>query len=244
MTKSCWMHRYSSAFSLLLFLRVQSGLAAEVSLPSFEAIYELYSSGTHVADTRLSLKRDNQQNWWWRTSVRPRGIASIFTRKKPYADTLFSQDSDGFRIHQIKIGNHRSEAPDELVNFDWESGVIKVLRKGKQTRAELPGETYDYQSIHLVAAKMIQENIQERTVFFYRKGKVRQSTLAARGPGSMTVKREDKPALIFDQTIQGSRSTIRYYYDEKNPVLPLRIEKSKSGERQSTMILQRIKWTP
>ena len=115
----------------------------------------------------------------------------------------------GFRIQHILVTNGQNNGKDESAQFDWESGKIDVVRKGKSKQLELPMEIYDYQSIHMLAASMVRQNLASKTVSFYRKGRLRESQMAAGGDASVDVNGTSMPALIFEQSITDSSSTVR-----------------------------------
>jgi hypothetical protein len=239
------MRRCGSTLSLglLLLLWAAPGLGADVSLRPFDANYKLYESGMHVADTRISLQREGDL-WYWRMAVEARGIFALFTKKKPYAETVFSNDGARFRIHHILVSDGVSERKKETARFDWENGKIDVLRKGKSKQLELPAEIYDYQSVHLLAAAMNRQKIEKRTVDFYRKGRLLKSQIVAEGNATVDIDGSSVAAVVFEQSLSKSDSTTRYYYDAENPILPLRVEKREAGERSTVLTLQHVKWIP
>jgi hypothetical protein len=215
--------------------------AAEAGLRPYRASYDLYYSGMHVAVTELVLERRDQQ-WSWHTETRARGIYSMFTDKQPFAETLFSLDGDSLQLREIRLSNHAEESPHETARFDWNDGRMRVLRKGKSWEVELPGDVYDYQSIHLLAAAMGRQKQKNSTVDFYRKGKLVKSRVAYGGPGSVNVAGEKRDAEIYMQVVTRSSGRIKYYYDAENPLLPLRVERIEPGESPSVMTLREVTW--
>jgi hypothetical protein len=119
---------------------------------------------------------------------------------------------------------------------------MKVLRKGKRSSVNLTTEVYDYQSIHLLAAAMPLQQLNEVTFTFYRKAKLVKSRLVYRGKGSVKVGDRDTNANIFVQTTSGSKTTVKYSYDPQNPLLPLIVESRKGDDAPSTMTLRKVDW--
>ena len=218
-----------------------SAMAAEVPLRAFTASYELIKSGMKLGTTRLSLE-PVEELWRWRVTTRARGIYSIFIRKKPYAETTFSHSYNQIRLQQIVIADEKNKDKYESASFDWESGQMQVIRKGKHTKVALTKGVYDYQSIHLLAASMQLQGLENTTVKFYRKGKLVDSSLVDLGEGSVKIGDKNIDARIFEQTITGSKSRVKYYYDLQNPLLPLLIESRKGDDSQGILKLREVQW--
>ena len=233
--------------SLLLTLALvvsASAVAAEVPLRSFTASYDLAKSGVNLAIAELSLE-PQEHMWRWRLTTEARGWVAMFTRKKPYSETTFIHDHDRMRLQQIVLADENDRDNIESADFDWESRQMKVLRKGKHSSVNLTNDVYDYQSIHLLAAEMQLQQLQllnESTFTFYRKGKLVESRLTYRGKGTVEVGDKDTDANIFEQTTSGSETTVKYYYDLENPLLPLFIETRKGDDSPTTMTLRRVDW--
>jgi hypothetical protein len=210
------------AQSLMLGLMLSLGVtarAAEVPLRAFTATYDLTAKGMNLGTTKLSLE-PIKDLWRWRLTTKARGIYSVFIRKKPYTETTFSHNQDEIRLQQIKIADENDKDTYESASFDWNGGQIQVTRKGKHSSVALTTEVYDYQSIHLLAASMQLQDLENATVSFYRKGKLAKSSLIFRGEGSVKIDGKDIDARIYEHTIVGSKTRLKYYYDPKNPLLP------------------------
>jgi hypothetical protein len=226
---------------LLALALVSQGLAAEVPLRSFSASYDLYQGGMHIAEAELSLQNSNDL-WRWRMSSRSRGIYSLFINSTPYSETTFTQNSSDIRLQQILVTDAANKNKNESANFDWNSGTIAVLRRGKQKQLPLADSVYDYQSIHLLTAGMQLSQKESATVDFYVKGRLVKSRIVYGGEGKVKIGARSLDAIIFEQVMVRSNSKIRYYYDADNPLLPLRIEKLESGESPSVLQLREVEW--
>ena len=230
--------------SLVLSLMVSLGMsarAAEVPLRAFTASYDLTAKGMNLGTTKLSLE-PVKELWRWRLTTKARGIYSMFIRKKPYSETTFSHNQDEVRLQQIIIADENDKDKYESASFDWNSGKMQVTRKGKQTSVALTTGVYDYQSIHLLAAAMQLQDLENATVSFYRKGKLVEARLIFRGEGSVEIDGKDIEARIYEQTIAGSKLHIKYFYDPKNPLLPLLIERYREDDPPSRLKLREVEW--
>ncbi len=194
---------------LVLGLMLSLGVtarAAEVPLRAFTASYDLTSRGMNLGTSKLSLE-PVKELWRWRLTTKARGIYSIFIHKKPYFETTFSHNHDQIRLQQIIIADENSKDKIESASFDWKSGQMRVLRKGKHTTVALTTGVYDYQSIHLLAAAMQLQELEDATVSFYRKGKLVEARLIFRGKGSVEIGGKDIDARIYEQTTAESKNT-------------------------------------
>jgi hypothetical protein len=230
--------------SLILSLMLSLGATAratEVPLRAFTASYDLTTRGMNLGTTTLSLE-PVKELWRWRLTTQARGIYSMFIDKKPYSETTFSHNQDQVRLQQIVIADENNKDKYESASFDWKSGKMQVIRKGKHASVALTTGVYDYQSIHLLAAAMQLQELENATVSFYRKGKLVESRLKFRGKGSIEIGGKDIDARIYEQTTAGSKTRVKYYYDPKNPLLPLLIERRRADDSPSTLKLREVEW--
>ncbi len=243
MKRHCLNSQSSSIASLLLLTLalVSPGSGAEVPLRTFNASYDLYQGGMHIANAELSLQ-DSDGLWRWRMSTRSRGIYSFFISSSPYSETSFTQTNNDIQLHRILVTDAADKKKNESANFDWNKGTIAVLRRGKQKQLALDASVYDYHSIHLLTAAMRLREQKNTTVDFYVKGKLVKSRIVYSGTGKVNINGESIDAVIYEQMMVRSNSKIKYYYDAENPLLPLRIEKLESGESPSILSLQKVTW--
>jgi hypothetical protein len=228
--------------SLLLLIALgQPCAAAEISLRPFNASYNLYKGGMHIAITELKLERAGE-HWRWSSLTKARGIYAWFTDKQPYTETSFNQVDNEVRLREILVADRGKNGRFESARFDWAKGEIDVLRKGKRRQVQLVDPVYDYQSIHLLAATMGQKQLTRATLDFYRKGKLVKSRFVYSGQGRVDVNGSSIDANVYEQMIVKSNSKIKYYYDADNPLLPLRIEKLESGESPAILTLHQVDW--
>lgn len=217
-------------------------LSGELTLRPFSASYDLFKGGMRIAESEFELERSGS-DWRYRTLTRARGIFSLFTRKKPFAETTFSLSDGEVLLREIVIGDAVTKKNKEAARFDWGNARLDVVRKGKRRQFELNGGVYDYQSIHLLAASMGRRQLDRATVDFYRNGKLRKSQLVYGGEQSVSVDGGSRDAVVYEQTTSKSSSKIRYYYDVDNPLLLLRVEKLESGESPQIMALRKVEWS-
>ena len=243
MIRLCLNSRSNSIASLLLLTvsLLSPRLAAEVPLRSFNASYDLYYSGMHIAVAQLSLQGSDGL-WRWRMSTKARGIYALFIDKSPYSETSFTQNNNDIQLQQIVVADSADKKKHESAIFDWNKGNIAVLRRGKQNQLPLNAEVYDYQSIHLLTAEMYLQQLNNKTIDFYLKGRLVKSRVVYSGEGNVDINGKSIAALVFEQVIVRSNSKIKYYYDENNPLLPLRIEKLESGESPTILSLREVTW--
>jgi hypothetical protein len=195
----------------------------------------------HIAVAQLSLQGSDGL-WRWRLTTKARGIYALFIDKSPYSETSFTQNNNDIQLQQIVVADSADKKKHESAIFDWNKGNIAVLRRGKQNQLPLNAEVYDYQSIHLLTAEMYLQQLNNKTIDFYLKGRLVKSRVVYSGEGNVDINGKSIAALVFEQVIVRSNSKIKYYYDENNPLLPLRIEKLESGESPTILSLREVTW--
>ena len=240
------MRPFSLPISLALALAsclFSASLLAEVPLRAFSASYDLHRGSMHFATAELTLAR-NDNHWRWRLTTRARGVYRMFYSKQPYSETVFKLEHESIRLQQIVLSDEvKVDAEDfESADFDWNKRQMKVLRKGKHWQVALSADVYDYQTIHLLAAQMQLQQLEQVTVPFYRKGKLVDSRLVYQGDESFEFGGEKIKARVYVQTITGSRSVSRYYYDARNPLLPLLVETRKGDDSPTRLRLRKVEW--
>ena len=229
------------SISFALLLLVLPATAGADSLRTFSASYSLFSGGMHIANSKLSLEQTGD-GWRWRLSTKARGFYAMFTDKQPVSETTFNLHENGVRLQQIKISDSGDEKKNEIARFDWENGQLQIERKGKQKQLPISEDVYDFQSIHLLAAAMRQQQLKSMTVDFYKRGKLVKSRFVYGGKGMVNVDGKKMESNIYEQVITRSNSKLKYYYDAENPILPLRIETLKSGDSPTVMMIQSVDW--
>lgn len=226
---------------LIVLTLVSPALAADIQLQAYSASYDLHKGGMHLATSELSLQRLDDL-WRWRTSVKPRGIYSLLTSSSPFSETTFKQTDSDIRLQQVVVSDPANPDKFESASFDWDRGSIDVLRKGKQKQLALKTTVFDYNSLHLLSAMMREHHLDETSFIFYRKGRLRTSRIVYLGETEVDINDEQVTAHIFEQTITKSKSRVKYYYDAAHPLLPLKIERFKSGESPAVLTLREVEW--
>jgi hypothetical protein len=197
----------------------------------------------HFGTAELSLA-PFESHWRWRLTTEARGIYALLYSKKPYTETVFSLDQGVLHLQSIVLSDANDEDTEdyESASFDWTNGKVKALRKGKQIGLALSADVYDYQSIHLLAASMRMQQLQQATVSFFRKGKLTDSKLVYQGQTSVEIQGKLIAARVFEQTIDGSTTKTKYYYDAQNPLLPLLVETRKKDDSPTILRLRKVEW--
>jgi hypothetical protein len=242
MTMFCSNSRFCLIPSLWLALWLCAPLhAAELPLRAFTATYKVKASGMTLGTAELSLEPYEQQ-WRWRLTTKVNAFISVFVSDQPYSETVFTQNRDRLLLQSIVIGDEKDKDDIETAKFDWQSGIMKVLRKGKHKNRTLTTDVYDLQSIHLLAAAMQLSNQQDSRVQFYRKGKLIEARLVYLGEGNVNIDDKEIAAHIYEHSISGSKESLKYYYDLQHPLLPLLIQSNESGKSKSSMKLLKVEW--
>ena len=224
------------AMGCLLVLQLLPVVTAEVPLVAFEANYELFYGKSKAAIAQLSLTQTGD-NWRWYLLTKPKGILSLLTSKEPYSETIFTRVDGNHRVQQITIADDGVKDKQlETVKFDWDGRQVEMLRKGVTSSAALSGDVYDYLSVHLLSAKMQDENLPQASVDFYKKGRLIKLELKQLPNTSVTIGEKEVDVMIFEQLLQDSRTRLIYYYDPGTPYIPMKIETLHPEKKTTTMV--------
>jgi hypothetical protein len=220
----------------LLLLQLAPMAFAREPLSAFEANYELFYGKTKAGNAKISLTQDGD-NWHWLLQTKPTGLLSLLTNKEPYSETIFIKTDDGLKTQQITMSEGgKKDKLLESAKFDWNKQKVDMLRKDVSTSATLSTDVYDYLSVHLLSAKMQNENLQLASVEFYYKGGLIKLQLKQLENAKVTANGKDIDVVVFEQSMQESRTKSIYYYDPATPYIPLKIETTHPEKKTTTMV--------
>ena len=224
---------------LLLVLVPTSSLADAPSIAPFSAIYTLYKGGLKVGESKLTVELSDS-DMRWSLSSHASGIYALLTNKEPFSESVLQRSNESYQLTSIKLSNHQGDQPIESALFDWQKNKLKIKRKGKSKNIKLINTVFDYLSIHWLSAQMT-INASTKTDFnFYRKGKLVNSTLKLLGEPEINIKEDTITTRLYEQNFKNSKTRYRYYYDLKNPLLPIKIERKKTGKKSTIMLFERL----
>ncbi len=224
-------------FLLLLLTNLSAGIQAA---QAFEAEYTVYKGSRKVGEAVLSLAL-SENAMRWQLETEPTGIYALLTNKKPFTESVMHKNGNDFRLASILVSISRDDEPQETAHFYWQQQQIEILFEGLQKQRFLQNAVYDYLSIHWLAAEMTRSAGSRIEFDFYRRGKLIRSTLSLTEQSELEINKKTKSVICYKQTFQSSSRKYRYCYDSTNPLLPLRIEKMKSGKKSTIMLFKGLK---
>ena len=216
-------------------------LAAELLIKPYQASYKLYRSGIQVANSSLALEQSG--NFWrWRLSSRPRGIYKFFSDKKPYSETTFSRLDQQYQIHNILLSDEKNDQRYESARFNWDSQQADIQRNGKRRIISLPDQVYDFLTMPLPIAQMIDRSIRRMEIDFYLKGEVLKSKIIRGEETTLEIGGNRIKTSVYHQTIVGRKTSSKFFFGPDSNLLPLKIENINSKGKVSIMLLDQVIW--
>ncbi len=217
------------------------GLTNELSITAYQASYKLYKNGMQIAKSSLALEQSGRF-WRWRLTSKPRGVYKFFSNRKPYSETTFSLLDNRYRIHNILLADEGNDKRYETARFNWNSRQVDIQRKGKRRVLSLPEQVYDFLTIHLLIAQMVEQGTRQIEFNYYLKGEVLESKLALGEKTMLDIDDKTIEASVYHQTIVGHKTSSKFFIDSSNRLLPLKIENINSKGKTSILILDRVVW--
>ena len=233
------MHRLITL--LLMMCLTIPGAAMDIPLTLYQASYTLYRGGLNVANSDLSLEQSGRY-WRWRQTSTAKGIYALFGNRNLYSETTLLRLDDEYKIHNILLTDEGNDERYENARFDWNKLEVDIQYKNKRYLETLPDEVFDLHSIHLLAAHMLKQKLEESEFYYYRRGKLAKSHLLRVGKSTLDINKKPVEVLIFEQTIEGLGIKMKYYYDPLRPLLPIKIEQTKPNKKTTVMLLQAVEW--
>ncbi len=219
-----------SLFFIAVFFSVTT-LAQDIK--PFKAEYKVFRGNSYIANSKLSLQ-NQQGEWIWRIDTKARGIYKWLTRKKPYIETRMQKIGRKLELLLESSGDYPDKLPKWSSWFDHSGKLIYSMKNGKIKKQKLPEDVYNFHSIHLLYPQMLQRNEQQKTVNFFKNGKLLKSTLILEKNVELSNK---KQRMVVDKLIQkfsGSKKYFIYYY-RGDTLAPLKIEQINPGKGTSVM---------
>jgi hypothetical protein len=226
-------------FSLLFIAVFFSLTALAQDIKPFKAEYKVFRGNSYIADSKLTLKKQ-QGEWIWRIDTKARGIYKWLTRKKPYIETRMQEIDHKLKLLLESSGDYPDKLPKWSSWFDHLGKFIYSMKGNKIKKQKLPEDVYNFHSIHLLYPQMMQHNEQQKTVNFFKKGKLLKSTLILEKNVELSNKKQHTVVDKLTQKFDGSKKYFIYYYKGKT-LAPLKIEQINPGKDSSVMWRQNIK---
>jgi hypothetical protein len=225
----------------LLISNIGPSMAEGLRLQAFDANYSLHVAGLHIGDSKLSLSQSGDL-WRWQSISEPRGFYSLLTQKKPYSETRFSLNTGRHLIQNILRSDEGDKDTYETAHFNWQSKQAKILRQKAINTASLSGDVYDYHSINWLVSNMMNAQKTELEVDFYLDGEVVKSIVKRIDNQSIDMAGQKVSAWVYEQRTSNSNSKLQYSFNPAKPLVPLKIEKLKPGEKNGILLLESVIW--
>ncbi len=187
----------------------------------------------YVAKSYFTFNKENSE-WVWIMKTRPRGIYSWLTSKEPFAETRLQEKQSEIQLLLERTGDYPDKPADRNTWFDHQNKKIYSMNKQEISVLDLKDNVYNYHSVHLLHPLLVEQNLSEKKIQFYKRGKLIESTLKLEKQVEITVEKKKMIADKITQTFKDSKNILIYYY--QGPTLaPLKIEQIKPGKDNSIM---------
>ncbi|NNE62680.1 MAG: DUF3108 domain-containing protein [Gammaproteobacteria bacterium] len=222
-----------------ILISATASVAADNSFSAFQATYDLFRDDKQVGESFfLTEKTDDRIDMQMIT--KPGGLYALITSQRPVTESTLIHTKGDFHLSEVRISVNRNLDPAEHAVFDWQKSLLTVNRNREQRQLPLSEEVYDYLSIHWLAAQMSLADADRYQLKFYRKGKLRDSTLTRTGTEILEIGGRKINTTTFEHTFKISSRQLKYHYDQKNPWLPVRIERTRKGKKKTVLLLKSV----
>ncbi len=194
----------------------------------------MFRGNSYIADSRLTLKNE-QGEWIWRMDTKARGIYKWLTRKRPFIETRMQKiGGNKLRLLLETSGDYPDKLPKRSSWFDHKGELIYSMKGDTIKKQALPQDVYNFHSIHLLYPQMHQQNESNKTINFFKKGKLIESTLTLEKEVELKDRKKHLQVDKLTQKFSGSKKYFIYYY-HGNTLAPLKIEQINPGKDSSVM---------
>ncbi len=220
-------------FFLLITLLLSCFNAQALNLSPFNVRYHVYRGDIHVANSQFSFKQQNSE-WVWYMQTSPRGIYSWLTSKKPFAETRIQQPLQEIQLLLEMTGDYPDKPAEQNTWFDHQNKKIYSMNGSQISNLEMKDNIYNYHSVQLLYPLMLEHNETQKTINFYKRGKLIESTLTLEKQVELPSKKDKIIVDKVTQAFKDSNNTMIYYYQGET-LAPLKIEQVKPGKDSSVM---------
>lgn len=127
-----------------------SGTAVAPGPQPFVASYRMIRDGTHIADARFELKRDQEDGWTFSSETKAAGLIALFYRDTIVEHSAFRMGDAG-PIPLAYRYEHRGSSKDRdgRYAFDWQKERVTGTFRGKPVDLPLARGTLDPLTLRL-----------------------------------------------------------------------------------------------
>ena len=219
---------------LLSSLLLMSSQGFAITLTPFTAQYEVYRNNSKVGLADFQLKQENGI-WYWDMKTRVTGFYRFLTRKRPFTRTQLQVINNQPQLLIEQSGDYPDKPAKHTAWFDFNSKTLYSMKESNVTTVDLPEKVYNYHSVHLIYPLMLQQELLQIKINFYRKGGLTPSVLTL----ERQVQTEHNSQTItvdrITQQFENSNKTMIYDF-QRDSLAPLRIEQIRPGKDTTLMI--------
>lgn len=129
---------------LLLYSCAGAALAGGFAIPSYQASYSVAWGGLHVGDMDISLSRDADGSYHYRSVTNPAGLASLFASDVVTEMSHFEISVDGPRsLHYVYSQTGGNHDKSEDARFDWTKDTADFKEDEHQKSVAIAAGVYD-----------------------------------------------------------------------------------------------------
>jgi hypothetical protein len=209
------------------------------SIRAFDASYTWRWHGLVVANTTVSLKRENG-DWFYRSTSEPRGIGRALSQR-PVLESRMQIDADGVRPLQFDSDDGTDSIQrDSHVVFDWERNRATGVYESVPVDLTLSAGTQDDLSIQVA---LMHELIAGRTptsFLLIDKNVLLEYRYHREGEAVLDTPIGRERTIIFASQKKGSSRINRFWCAPARGFVPLRIEQFFGKESQWLMQIQSL----
>lgn len=209
--------------------------AAAFELKAFDTRYTVFRGESRVGEARFTLRNENGL-WIWHMTTSPKGFYRLLTSKKPFERTVMASINgvNDWRLSLEESGSYVDKPPKKVSWFDYDSGIIYHQRKSRHKTLPLETPVFNYHSIHLLYADLLEQDRDTLEINLFQAGKLRKANLSLQR--NVTLEGADKNFTVNRLTVkpEDSKRTITYYY-RGDTLAPLKIEHREPDQDVSVM---------
>lgn len=144
------MKHLSGLFLLVMIFPVSMLYAEDNPLQAFRAEYVVEHDGEIVARTRLSLQKNVNNHWKYRSRSHPTGWLASMMGLEVSEESTWTWDN-GIKIKEYRYDRAGKEKHVNL-EFNWQDKIVTNVINGDPWQMEIPEGTLDKLSINLALA--------------------------------------------------------------------------------------------
>ncbi len=214
--------------------------ASDMSLSMFEASFSLLKKGAIVGDVEVSLVKDDNDEYIYKSYSKTTGLVSLFYKLESSEESRFQLAEN--KLRAIKYTRHRIKKKKELnieTSFDWEKMQATNIENGINSLIKLESGMLDKLNYQIQLMRDLKSSIHPVTYHIIDSNKIKTYNFTFLGKENIETPMGQFETLKFIIQKPGDKRKSIIWCADKFDYLPIRIDSIEKDGGTTTAIIKK-----